>query len=418
MTPRLVRPEDAAAVLRRRLSRSWAERICAEVQDQEQVPITIALRPGVSSGAQVERLGYGPWSEWVQAWTQWSEQVGVAGPGDGSTAESVVSGVHLESRRISVRRVVSVRPLRLRVDTLRAGEDLLRRMGAASNDLDLGRRRRIAVGLRAAGGRLSPGVLTSVCRLGDQDVDALTSAIAWLAEHPALDEWTARQLPVRGTHSKWVESHRSLLTRITGRDLEAEIRPRLAVVHLTYLDPDYVATGGRRHDAWTSGDRHSLAYRPRIVLIVENRDCRLWFPQMPGAVVVEGGGRAAAALLGGIEWITDAEHVVYWGDIDADGFAILSALRAELTSHGVRLASMLMDEATRSRYAELGVSHDRHGAPLQPSSTALAHLTAEEASCYAAIATLGQVEVRRIEQERIDLSEALEALRTLTRDEA
>ena len=108
------------------------------------------------------------------------------------------------------------------------------------------------------GGRLSPGVLTSVCRLDDQDVDALTSAIAWLAEHPALDEWTARQLPVRGTHSKWVESHRSLLTRITGRDLEAEIRPRLAVVHLTYLDPDYVATGGRRHDAWTSGDRHSL----------------------------------------------------------------------------------------------------------------------------------------------------------------
>jgi hypothetical protein len=55
---------------------------------------------------------------------------------------------------------------------------------------------------------------------------------------------------------------------------------------------------------------HDIAYRPRVVLVVENRDSRLWFPPVSETIVVEGGGRAAAALLANVPWIRSAEHVV------------------------------------------------------------------------------------------------------------
>src|SRR5699024_3279214 len=130
------------------------------------------------------------------------------------------------------------------------------------------------------------------------------------------------------------EGHASLLRDVVGRDVARETRPRLAVVHLTYVDPDYRAGGGRWHDAWTTGDAHDLAYPPKRVLVVENRDCRLWFPPVDGTVVVEGGGKAAASLLAGIGWIRSARDVVYWGDIDADGFAILDRFRDALAQPG------------------------------------------------------------------------------------
>jgi hypothetical protein len=173
-----------------------------------------------------------------------------------------------------------------------------------------------------------------VARLSDIDARVLTKAVGWLAEHPDLSGSTARQVDAPEMHSKWLEHHGGVLREVTGRDLRAELRPRLAVVHLTYVDPEYLATGARRHDAWTTGDAHDLPYSPRTVLVVENRDSRLWFPAVEGALVVEGGGKAAASLLADVPWVRQAENVVYWGDIDADGFAILDQFRRVLAAPG------------------------------------------------------------------------------------
>jgi hypothetical protein len=196
----------------------------------------------------------------------------------------------------------------------------------------------------------------------------------------------------------------------------AETRPRPAVVHLTYVDPDYLTAGQRRHDAWTAGDTHEPAYLPRRVLIVENRDCRLWFPGSAGTIVVEGGGRAASASLRDVSWLRSAELVAYWGDMDADGFAILDHLRGELAPLGVELHSILMDETARTRYSHLAVNRDKRGTPIGSSSARLRHLTATEASCYASIATAGPADSRRIEQERIPHADALAALDAISRE--
>nr|BFE29820.1 hypothetical protein GCM10010200_020710 [Actinomadura rugatobispora] len=240
----------------------------------------------------------------------------------------------------------------------------------------------------------------------------LFSAVTWLRRHPDAGAWTARQLPVPGMHTKWLDTHGALLRDVAGRDVRDEVRPRPAVLHLTYVDPGHAASGRRRHDAWTTGDTHDIAYRPRIVLVVENRDSRLWFPPVRDTIVVEGGGKAAGTLLANVPWIRAAEHVAYWGDIDADGYAILDRFRAALAEPGPDEAppkpvtSILMDATDLHRYARHGVNHDKAGRPIKPSPVILPHLTEAETTAYDTIATAGPTPFRRIEQEAIPLAHA------------
>lgn len=417
MSGRLVPPLEAGAQVAARIGRQWAEAVCAEpggaeaggtdagaisVGAGDPFRVTVRLRPGVSTGAAVARLGFGPWHDWAESWRD--------------VAAAHLPGVEVRSSRIVVERVPDDVPAELTVTGLDEAVTLVRHLGAQPPAVELGRVRAVAGALREAGATLTPAALRNACRLSDADVGVLAGVVEWLADHPDVGAWTARQLPVPAMHSKWLETHGGLLREVSGRDLRAELRPRLAVVHLTYVDPGYLATGGRRHDAWTTGDVHDLAYPPRTVLVVENRDCRLWFPPVAGALVVEGGGRAAAALLAGIPWVRRAETVVYWGDIDADGFAILDHFRRALAapggdgSPGREVSSILMDAAALRRYAALGVSGDKDGRPIPPSSAHLTNLTADETAAYYAVATAGRAEFRRIEQERIPGEDALAAL--------
>lgn len=399
MSPRVLSPAEVAGVVAKKLKGSWAERICAELAGEAQRPVDVGLRPGVDGSAAVDRLGHGTWTRWHLAWS--------------GLALEDLPGIECEYRDIRVSGVPNRRPWCLRIRDLEAGLRLLALLGGPDLDLDVDRVRRIATRLHDAGAELTPGTLRAACRLSDTDVDVAVEAVAWLRQHPDLSGWTTRQLPVPTMHTKWLGAHGKLIEDLLRRGIRDETRPRLSVVHLTYVDPGYLATGQRRHDAWTTGDNHHLAYRPRIVLVVENRDCRLWFPELVGTVVVEGSGKAVAASLSRIDWLVNADHLGYWGDVDSDGFAILDSFRAELEPRGVLVHSLLMDTAALARYAHLGVNHDKNGDPLKPCTRRLPHLTETEAACYASVATAGEARFRRIEQERIDLADAVEALRQL-----
>lgn len=398
MSPRLLSRAEAAAAIADRIARVWPEWVCAELTGSAHQPIEIALRPGVDRNAKIERVGREYWTDWGIEWK------GIDLDG--------LPGVSCENREVRDEGVSVSRPYQLRIETVDAGLAAIGRLGGTAG-VDVARFRRVAARLCAAGVGLTPALLKKACGLAETDLDSAVRAVAWLSEHPDLGGWTLRQLPVPGVHTKWLADHLGLMRELTGRDLAAETRPRLSVVHLTYVDPRYLAGGDRRHDAWTSGDRHDLAYRPRVVVIVENRDARLWFPKHPETVVVEGGGKAAAQSVGEIPWLIQAERVIYWGDMDSDGFAILDHLRAELGPRGVSIDSLLMDEMSRVRYAHLGVNHDRHGVPLRPSSARLPHLRPAEAECYAFVATRGDVAFRRIEQERIGADDVAAALTAL-----
>lgn len=396
MSPRLLAPADAAASIARHLNKTWAARVCAELRDESQPIYKCALRTSISGSAAVERIGIGSWHDWRMAWRKQDL--------------SCLDGVLVQDALINVAGQRYPAPMRIIVSHLDAALRFLERVDVGTLNFDAERARTIARRLRAAAAVLSPETLKAAYSLADPDIDVLVDAIEWLRENPDLSRWTTRQLPVPGMHTKWLSAHRGLLQLTAGRDLSEETRPRLSVVNFTYVDPAYLATAARRHDAWTTGDNHSLAYEPRNVLIVENRDCRLWFPPMPDTVVIEGSGKAAASSLSRVDWIFNAERVLYWGDIDADGYSILNNLRAELSLKGKTVDSILMDEAARARYAHLGVNRDKRGDTLKPSTLRLSALTPDEAAGYAGVATAGATLIRRIEQERVPLEDAAAAL--------
>lgn len=403
MTPRLIAPADAVESLRRKVQQKWAAALCAELGVGDPVTFTIPLRPGASTGSAVARIGYDDWNEWRMRWREFADQ----NPVD----------VLIVRKPLSVQGVTDDYPTALVAD-LDAAVALISETGPP--DVDVARARALASSLRSSGAVLTPATLRAAFRLGADDAEVLLSAVTWLRRNPDAGAWTARQLPIPGMHTKWLDTHGALLRDVAGRDVRNEVRPRPAVLHLTYVDPGHIASGRRRHDAWTTGDTHDIAYRPRTVLVVENRDSRLWFPPVPETVVVEGGGKAAAALLANVPWIRAAEHVVYWGDIDADGYTILNKFRAALAEPAPdgappkQVTSILMDGTDLHRYARHGVNHDRSGRPIKPSSAILPHLTEAEATGFATVAT-DSTPFRRIEQEAIPLADAAARLTAVCR---
>ncbi|MEV0407290.1 Wadjet anti-phage system protein JetD domain-containing protein [Actinoallomurus sp. NPDC050550] len=395
MTPRLITPADAVESLRRKVHQKWAEAVCADPGVGDPVTFSVPLRPGVSTGSAVARIGHAAWHEWHMRWREF--------------ADRHPTGVVIVRKPVSVQGVTDAYPTTLVAD-LDAAVALV--SGTEPPTVDVARARALASSLRSAGAVVTPATVRAAYQLEADDTEVLLSAVTWLRRHLDAGAWTARQLPIPGMHTKWLDTHGALLRDVAGRDVRDEVRSRPAVLHLTYVDPEHAASARRRHDAWTTGDTHDIAYRPRIVLVVENRDSRLWFPPVRDTIVVEGGGKAAAAVLANVPWIRAADHVVYWGDIDADGYAILDRFRAALAEPAPDdappkpVTSILMDVTDLHRYAQHGVNHDKAGRPIKPSPAILPHLTEAEATAYNIVATAGPTPFRRIEQEAIPLAHA------------
>jgi hypothetical protein len=93
---------------------------------------------------------------------------------------------------------------------------------------------------------------------------------------------------------------------------------------------------------------HLLAHhiQPKHVIIVENLINFLTLPKIPNAVGIFGGG-FAVHLLRDVKWLENC-NLIYWGDIDVQGFEILSDLRA-LFAHTI---SLMMDQETLTLYLD------------------------------------------------------------------
>lgn len=236
------------------------------------------------------------------------------------------------------------------------------------------------------------------------DVELLLAAAKWFADHDARG-LTPRQVPLDGFHAKWLDGagRRSLVCLLAGKDdLALLSRPR--ELSLSYLDPAHLEAGGRRYDVCIEGDTWRPAYDPSVVLIVENKDSYLCFPQMEGGICVFGAGRFGPAVFDRYDWITRASSLVYWGDMDADGLEILNEYRAA----GLTVESILMDIESFDRYERFGTrmpagkrsleDHVRIDTPW---------LTPNEQQLYDRLCDSSWKGALRIEQERIPLDVAL-----------
>lgn len=201
----------------------------------------------------------------------------------------------------------------------------------------------------------------------DDDLSRVQAVVDWFLAHPSSG-LMPRAVPVEGVHGKWLESHRTLVARLvaahrgdaagqtltTLTDLglverEAQIRVRLPEGLRGWVDvpEDVPLTWSGACGLWAEELARSTPLPVTGVLLVENLETFLALPASPGRLLMWGAGYSARRWAT-LPWLADLP-IWYWGDLDADGFAILSAVR----SHLPQVRSVLMDEDAVRRWRHL-----------------------------------------------------------------
>ncbi len=212
-------------------------------------------------------------------------------------------------------------------------------------------------------------------------------------------------------HTKFVESHTGILRRLLDELLPPQaIDPAEGMFERRFgLRYDEPLVRVRFLDVALQRDLHlpvsdlstPLSQFTRLelsghrCLIVENKMTFLTLSPLRDTFAIFGGG-FNVGLLSDVDWLADCA-LYYWGDLDAQGFQILSLLRSAFPA----VVSLLMDETTLAAFREFAV-------PGTPSAVAdLPHLTPPERLLYERLAR----DHLRLEQERISQAWVAERLR-------
>ena len=242
----------------------------------------------------------------------------------------------------------------------------------------------------------------------DADFERLQTLLAWLRQHPISGRYI-RELPVPGLDSKWLERNagtvRHWLARLREDAGDADLH-RLAGLRrppvrmrLRLLDAALRRQIGGLGDIEAPIEElAALPIAPRALIVVENLQTGLAFPDLPGIALIMGLGYAVDGLAA-LPWI-DSRPVLYWGDLDTHGFAILDRLRAHLP----HARSLLMDAETLLAHRTLWT---REATPAPRSE--LPRLTPAEHAVYTGLLEHRWGECVRLEQERIAWEAALMA---------
>jgi len=213
-----------------------------------------------------------------------------------------------------------------------------------------------------------------------------------------------RELPI-AVHTKFVEQHKKILRSLLEAILSDEqltdvtdekrnlFEKRFALkyaeptIRLRFLDMDLqLAYGFPVADvSLPLSSFEQLSLRDCRCIITENQMNFLTLPALRNSFALFGSGYAVESLQSAA-WLSDC-NILYWGDLDAQGFQILSHLR----SHFPKVRSIMMDEKTLQTFEEFAV------ADVKATVKTLASLTPEEQSIYTHLAE----RKLRLEQEHI-----------------
>ena len=236
----------------------------------------------------------------------------------------------------------------------------------------------------------------------------LLAIIDWLSKHPRPEVYL-RQVDLPGVHTKLIEGHRAVLAELFDLVLPEEaidathtgafgfcrrygFLDKPARVRFRMLDPTVrlLPMASDQDITLTQAAFSSPAPPVTTVFITENEINFLAFPNVRDSMVIFGAGYGFANLAT-VHWLQE-KNILYWGDIDTHGFAILNQLRG-FFPHTV---SFLMDRETLLAHRQFW------GSEPQPQTGDLLRLTTEEPALYDQLRqhTLG-VSVR-LEQEKIN----------------
>jgi hypothetical protein len=236
---------------------------------------------------------------------------------------------------------------------------------------------------------------------------ALVATVLWIDTHVDGSQYV-RELDVPGVDTKFIERHRAILAALLDIQLDParidQTRPRtdLAGRYGFRRRPGYARLRALGHGQRLAGaftELHvrldELAVAPPecgSIYVIENDVTYLAFPPVDGAAALFGGGYAVS-VLEQLDWLAD-RRLVYWGDIDTHGFAILDRLRRSFP----HAESLLMDRATLLAHEGQWVQE------AKPHVAHLPHLRPAEADLYRDLVEDAFGPSVRLEQERISYS--------------
>lgn len=199
-------------------------------------------------------------------------------------------------------------------------------------------------------------IAKTIGKLSEAEWLNAATTVAHIADGPG-DALILRQLAVPGVHTKWIEANAALVGAMLGAagpgDPQARLENHIGLlaeqspIHV-YLACTHLRTAAAGMDRFAASvstlNASSLA--PESILIVENRKLGDTLDLLaPGVAVLYGLGYGVTALAD-LRWTATAKTLMYWGDIDRAGLAILASLRRG----GMNVHSVLMDEQTWDRY--------------------------------------------------------------------
>lgn len=234
----------------------------------------------------------------------------------------------------------------------------------------------------------------------------ILAILQWFVAHPRPQRYI-RELDIEGVDSKFIETRKALLTELLDQVLPLEaieiqavgarqfearygLLSKPALIRFRLLDARHYI-GGLSDLSVPVAQFAALQTTVTRVFITENEINGLALPQVANSMVIFGGGYGVERLAD-IAWLAD-KKIIYWGDIDTHGYAILDRLRAFLP----QARSILMDLATLQAHQLLWgqeLAHQRHVGEL-------IRLTPEEQAVFQLLRDNILGDCIRMEQERL-----------------
>lgn len=246
--------------------------------------------------------------------------------------------------------------------------------------------------------------------------ERVLAVLQWFVAHPRPGIYL-RQLDTAGVDTKFIEARKSLFMALLDQVLPAEyiesgefglrqfesrygLLSKPTQIRFRLLDENH--TVGGLSDL-TVPVSQFVAMRSKVerVFVTENEINALAFPLVRSSMVVFGGGYGIERLAQA-EWL-HGRDLVYWGDIDTHGFAILDRLRASMP----HARSVLMDAQTLHAHRAAWGNEDSD----KRFRGDLSRLTQAEQALFTQLRENVHGEGLRLEQERIGYEWVLAAIR-------
>ncbi len=241
--------------------------------------------------------------------------------------------------------------------------------------------------------------------LFEKELHKILDIVAFFLDNPKPNIYI-RELPLFGVDTKFIENNKKTIDMFlmsvldensynaidklanNGFEKKYGLKYKLPLVRFRILDCD-LYINSMSDISITIEEFKTLNLGCKKVYMVENEVTALCFPDVKDAIVIFARGYSVG-IFKSVGWLRDKE-IYYWGDIDMDGFAILSQARGYFS----QIKSLFMDEETIEEFSELKVkSHDKQYRELD-------NLTKNEMLVYDRLFCDYYGENFRLEQERL-----------------